>query len=29
MEWAGEYFDPEEFDIDEVNKILVEECGTA
>ncbi len=27
--WVGEYFDPEKFDMDEVNEILLEEHGTA
>jgi len=29
LEWVGEYFDPENFDLDEVNEILSEEHGTA
>lgn len=29
MEWVGEYFDPDEFNVDVVNAILREEHGTA
>ena len=29
LEWIGEYFDPDKFDIDEINEILGVEYGTA
>ncbi|MEX2130149.1 MAG: plasmid pRiA4b ORF-3 family protein [Pseudohongiellaceae bacterium] len=29
VEWAGEYFDPEEFDIESVNSMLAEAYGSA